>query len=427
MAMDGRIVASVVGLCAAAASAQAQVAAPGPDPLREAPAPERQSVGERARPDYDALGIRLGSFIVHPAISVQELYDTNIFATQSGTASDFITSIQPSLQVASDWNVHAVGLSVSGDVREYLHHDTESNDNFAIAGSGRLDIQRGHYLSGGAGYQLLHEDRGSPDDRGGREPTEFHVTSANLSYVYEPYRIGLRLDTTVDSYDYNDVATGTGAIIDNDVRDRIVYAVAPRATYEILPGYRAFARTTFNWRKYNSTLDAAGVNRNSNGYQFDIGTALDLGGIITGEVYAGYLVQDYDDPRFSSSSSVAFGGNLLWNVTQLTSIRAALARTVEETVLAGESSYIQTAVRLSVEHELLRNVLLTAAGAYINSDYQGGGARTDDYYEFGGGGRYLLNRLLSVGFDVTYRTRSSDVAGNDYDRMIIAARLRAQF
>jgi hypothetical protein len=387
--------------------------------------PERQSVLERGRPDYDALGIRAGSFLIFPSLALREIYDSNIFAVEDNARSDLVTVLQPAVRIASDWNVHAVSLETSGDLRRYLDNSTEDNDNFAVSGSGRLDILRDIYLQGGLAYRLLHEDRGSPDDRGGVEPTPYAVSSASLSYVHQPLRLGYRLDATVDAFDYDNVATGTGGIINNDDRDRTIYTVAPRATYEIVPGYRAFARFAYNLRRYGNVPGADGIDRNSDGYQIDIGTDLDLGRIITGEIFVGYLHQTYDDARLSSVSGVSFGGSLLWNVTALTSVRGVVARTVEETVVIGASSYLQTAFRLGVEHELLRNVLLSADASYINSDYQGSG-RSDEYYELSGGARYLLNRYLSAGIDVTGRSRASSVSGSDYDRVLIAARIRAQ-
>jgi hypothetical protein len=388
--------------------------------------PERQSVLEKGRPDYDALGIRAGSFLVFPALELREIYDSNIFATEEDTETDLVTVLQPALRIASDWNVHALSLEASGDIRRYLENGSEDNDNFALAGSGRLDILRDIYLQGGLAYRLLHEDRGSPDDRGGLEPTPYAVSSASLAYVHQPLRLGYRLDATVDSFDYDNVPTGTGGIIDNDDRDRTIYTIAPRANYEIVPGYRAFARFAYNWRRYSNVPSADGIERNSNGYQVDVGTDLDLGRIITGEIYVGYLHQTYDDARLASVSGISFGGSLLWNVTALTSVRALAARTVEETVVVGASSYLQTAFRLGLEHELLRNVLLNAGAAYIDSDYQGSG-RTDEYYELTAGARYLLNRYLSAGLDVTGRSRASSAAASDYDRLLVAARIRAQF
>jgi hypothetical protein len=400
----------------------------------EATLPERQSVLQRPRSDYDPLGIRMGSFLVFPSVGLGETYDSNVFATTSNTKDDFYTTVSPNVTVRSDWNVHALGFSAGSVTKRYASLVSENVTNLAVRGDGRLDILRNIYVAGGAGYQLLHEDRSSPDSVNGKNPVEFHVTSANLSYVHEPGRLGARVDGTVDSYSYNNATSNTGATLEQHDRDRIVYAVAPRISYEIVPGYHAFGKVTGNERDYVQKFDTRGFQRSSRGWEADVGTAIDLTHVVNGEVYAGYLSQYYDDPRLSTDSGFAFGGNLLWNVTQLTSLRATAARTIEETtqfaavngVNVNASGYLQSAIKLAVEHELLRNVLLSGYVDYINSDYQGI-TRSDDQIDANVGGRYLLNRNLSATADLTYSNRSSNVTGVGYDRLVGILGIKAGF
>lgn len=425
--------AALVSIASAGGGVLAQEAGPS---IRapETTIPERQSVLERPRPDYDALGIRMGSFLVFPSVGLGESYDSNVFATTNNTKSDFYTSLSPSVVVRSDWNVHALGFSAGSVTKRYASLVSENVTNLAVRGDGRLDILRDIYVSGGAGYQLLHEDRSSPDSVNGKNPVEFHVTSANLSYVHEPGRLGARIDGTVDSYSYNNASSSTGTTIPQHDRDRIVSAVAPRISYEIVPGYHAFTKLTGNERAYVQKFDTRGFQRSSRGWEVDVGTAIDLTHVVNGEVFAGYLSQYYDDPRLSTTSGFAFGGNLLWNVTQLTSLRATMARTIEETTQfatvgttnVNASGYFQSAIKLAVEHELLRNVLLSGFVDYVNSDYQGI-TRSDDQFDANIGGRYLLNRNLSATADLTYSNRSSNVTGVGYDRLVGILGIKAGF
>ena len=111
-----------------------------------------------------------------------------------------------------------------------------------------------------------------------------------------------------------------------------------------------------------------------------------------------------------------------------------MARTIEETtqfatvgaVNFDSSGYLQTALRLTAEHELLRNVLLSAYVSYVNSDFQGI-SRTDDQYETNVEGRYLLNRNLSLNADLTYTKCDSNVVGVSYDRVVGMLALKAGF
>jgi len=429
--LNGRLAIGVaMALIASADLARAQQFTPAP----ETTIPERQSVFERARPDYDPLGIRLGSFLAYPSARLAETYDSNVFATTSNTKDDFYTTFSPSIAIRSDWNVHSVALQASSQTKRYVSLVSENVTNFAVSGDGRLDILRNIYARAGAGYQLLHEDRSSADNVNGKKPVEYHVTSASLGYVHEPGRLGARVDATIDSFSFNDATSGTGAPIVQRDRDRIVYAITPRVSYEIVPGYHAFVQASGNVRDYARKTDVNGFHRSSHGYEVDVGTAIDFTHLINGEVFAGYLSQLYDDSRLKDESGIGFGGNLLWNVTPLTSLRATMARTIEETtqfatvggVNFDSSGYLQTALRLTAEHELLRNVLLSAYVSYVNSDFQGI-SRTDDQYETNVEGRYLLNRNLSLNADLTYTKRDSNVVGVSYDRVVGMLALKAGF
>jgi hypothetical protein len=192
------------------------------------------------------VGGRTGSFLVFPTANLGESYDTNVFATATNTKSDLYTMLSPGVVVRSDWNVHALEFSAKGDTRRDVSQANENVTGFAVRGDGRLDILRDIYALGGAGYQLLHDDRSSPDSVNGKKPVEYHVTSANLGYVHELGRLGARADATIDSFSFNNATASTGATINQHDRDRIVYAVAPRLTYEIVPAYNAFAKLSGN-------------------------------------------------------------------------------------------------------------------------------------------------------------------------------------
>jgi len=72
-------------------------------PTPEASIPERQSVLQRARPDYDPLGIQAGSFLLLPSMDLQEWWDSNVYAVPTRPSSDLVTAVVPQLAVASDW------------------------------------------------------------------------------------------------------------------------------------------------------------------------------------------------------------------------------------------------------------------------------------------------------------------------------------
>src|SRR5690606_39515818 len=100
-------------------------------------------------------------------------------------------------------------------------------------------------------------------------------------------------------------------------------------------------------------------------------------------------------------------------------------RTVEETTQQGASGYFSSVYGASVDHELLRNLLVGAKLSYTINDYEGI-TREDDEYRAGVYGRYLMHRNLYVSLSYDYRERDSNVAGADFDKNIFMVRLETQ-
>lgn len=391
--------------------------------------PEGDTVFNRPRPDYDPLGLRMGSFLVYPGIGLSETYDSNVFAIPGPPNSprvrdDWYTTLTPSLSVTSDWSRHAISASVQGETKHYSSLTSENVNNFTSDAQGRYDIGTNEYALVQGIYWLQHEDRDSPDAPGiAKNPIEYHVTGANLAYYRMPSRIGIRVDGVLTSYSFNNgTDSTTGQTINQHFRDRIEYVLAPRLIYEIQPGYNAFVRVIGDERDYNSQEPGAGPNgenvrRNSHGFEADVGGAIAITSLLSSEFYVGYQEEDYENPLLASVTGVSFGGNLLWNVTPLDTVRGQFSQAIAETTLQGASSSVESSVSLTVEHELLRNVLVLGSLGYTRDDYQGV-TRTDNTYGANVGGRYLLNRNWKATADVTYSKRDSTDPTAGYDRVI---------
>jgi hypothetical protein len=390
------------------------------------------SILQASRPDYDAQGQHLGSFILLPTLDVTETYSSNVYAATFDTKHDFFTTVSPTVSLNSGWSRNFVGVTLGGEINRYSEFVSENTSNFNSLASGRYDILEGVYINGNAGFQLLHEPRGSPNAVNGEFPTEYHVAHAELGFVKDNAVIGLKINGSINHYDYFDVPAmnPTEPVIIETDRNRTEYEITAEGTYELAPHYRAVLRASGNERHYDHRFDEGGFERSSTGYEVDAGIALNISSKIDGEFYVGYLNQSFDDPRFSSASQPGFGANLLWNVDGLTSVRGSLSRTVEETIVTQASSFVQTAVNVSVEHAFRDNILATVGFNYAHQDYQNFG-RIDDIYGFNIEGRYLITRNLATSLNVGYTSKVSNAIGDaqlsPYDQAIVALRLRLQY
>lgn len=410
MTFDFRLVLGALALLASSALAPAAFA--------QASAP----VADRQRPEVDPLGVRMGAFLLKPRLGVEERFNDNIFATENNEVDDFITVFNPALDVQSQWSRHALNFGANAKVGRYADNGAEDYEDYNGFVNGTVDIARRSNVSGGISYSKLHEDRGSPDDVNGVNPTEYTLLNANAAFQQRFNRVKLRLSTKLDRYDYDDVTTSGGTTINNDDRDRDEVELGVRVGYEIVPAYEAFVRFTYNDRDYDSATDDNGLIRDSSGYEAVGGVRLDLSGKTFGDVFAGYRSQDYDDPSLNEVSGVSYGASLTWNATSLTTAKLNARRTVEESTQNNASGYLASVFGVSVDHELLRNLLIGGNATYTNNDYEGI-SREDDITAAGLYAKYLWNRYLDLSVRYDRTSRDSSVAGQDYDKNVLMLRV----
>jgi hypothetical protein len=328
--------------------------------------------------------------------------------------------------VNSDWSNHALGLDASAQILRYANSTSEDVENYTVTTRGRLDIRRDSNLYATAGFQRHHEDRGSPDDVNGAEPTEFMIGLGQIGFFQRFNRLSARLQGGARRINFDDVPTeGTGEI-NNDDRDRTEYDTSLRLAYEFQVGYQAFVQGSYDVTNYDDPRDDNGFERDSKGYQVVGGLSLDLTDLIIGEFFAGYFSEDFDDPEFADNSSYALGADFTWSVTPLTTTRFGVSRTVEETTVADASSTTSTNVSLSVGHNLLRNLVLNAGASYQRNDFKGT-SRNDDTISVKAGATYLMNRYVHVTAGYQFTTRDSNAAGESYDQNVAKIDVRFQY
>ncbi len=410
-------IAVVIGLSSAAAQTPAERRELPPDEV--APG---QTVLERPRPEYDPLGVGVGGFLLFPTLSIRQEFNSNVFATQSGTISDLITVFEPSLALRSNWNNHALEFFASAAIGRYWNETSENYEDFAFGTSGRLDVSRQMQIFAGASFRELHEDRGSPDDVGGREPAEYSMTTASLGVQHSFNRLSFRLDGVFDRFDFRDVPASGGGTIDRSGRDRNQYLVRLRSSYEFAPLREVYLLTSANWRDYRKSRDGSGFNRDSKGFEVAAGIEYDLTGVTFIDVFVGYRQQDYADGSLKTARGPSGGLKLTWNVTRLTTVTGALSREIEETTLAGSSSYFATKADLRVDHELLRNLIVSANLGYERNSFEGI-SRDDNYYRAGIGARYRIDRNFVLEGGYSFRTRDSDARNSDFDENVFFMRV----
>lgn len=388
---------------------------------------EAQEVTERKQPGYTPLGVHLGAFTVSPGIDASGGYTDNLYSTKDNTKSDYFTTITPSVYAVSNWNVHELQLYASSRLERYLNYSAEDSNNYDLFARGKIDVMRGTWFALKPSYVIDHEKRSSPDAvTGGKEPVQVTTKELDFEAEHKPNRLWFKPDASVKAISFSDTRLSDGTSVNNADRNRKEVDGGLRAGYELTPGYSAFVEGRANDRSYDSTVDDSGYRRGSNGYQARVGAELELTGKLKGDIYVGYMWQNYDDSRFQSLSAPVFGTGLTWNATGLTTVKVDITRTIEETTVYQAGGNLQSAFEVSVDHELRRNIILSASGKYTREDFRGIG-RNDDVYEANLKASYLINRTYKLYSSYTYSTRASTSDSSEYSINSVSVGIAALF
>jgi hypothetical protein len=392
-----------------------------------------ETVMGRARPEFNPTGLRLGSFFWFPRAELDEAYNDNIFATSRSTTSDLITLIQPSFDLLSNFPDKALNLHGGAAFQDYASHSAQNTEDGFVAADGRFDVTAGSSFYGGATLAHFHLPRTSPNQPGNAaEPVTYNSFEANAGYTQSGLRFGYTGNVAVLAQRYNAVPLIGGGLSPQSANDVNIYQADLRLNYELVPDYLGYLRLSENLRTYPKKLPVPGaLSFNSLGYRIDLGLQVLPFGISYGEIYVGYLRQNFFASALSSLSGIDIGGRYIWNVTRLTTLTFSAQRAVDTSnpsISNTGAGYLSSQAMLTIDHELLRNLLLSANVGYENDAYAEV-SRTDNIFSAGVAVKYLLNRNLYLGGSYTYNQRESSgsARGSPYAQSIVMARVGTQF
>lgn len=401
---------------------QQQIQPLAPAPTVDDPDPNRP-VLDRARPEYNPLGIRARSFLIFPSIGLLGEYDDNVRATDGDEEDDYSISVLPRITARSQWSRHELNVSTFGDFAFFADDSNNNYQDFGIETDGQLEINRANTLNATAGVQRDHDDRDDPDDADVNDVTQFWDSNAGVNYRYSFNRFFVQPGADVRRLSYEEAGDAS-----NNERDRTLYAGALRLGVELSPRFDVFTQGRVV-RSVRDGADNNGVKRDNTRYIASVGTDVDITGLIFGEAQVGYEFVEFDESDLDSEQNPFAAVGITWNVTQLTSLLFDVDVAQEDTnvTVDGEdaSTRLEQNFGVEVQHELLRNVILEANGRYERDDFQGVD-RTDNTFRAGFGATYLINRYLSLIANYNHSRRNSDENDNEFSRNVVRVGINAR-
>ncbi|HKT85561.1 MAG TPA: outer membrane beta-barrel protein [Novosphingobium sp.] len=368
------------------------------------------SPADRYRSEYEPVGGRIGSIMLHPTAEARIEYNDNTLALPQGGPDDIILTARAEIDAKTLWKRHQLEANAYAQQSVYSKSTTEDALEGGAKISGIYDISRTATFRGSLASDFLAENRVSITNFGqARKPTRYSQISAGGNFSYHAGHFSVNTDLQAQRLDFQDATGADGLPIDQDYRDSMYLRGSVTAAYDVSPRLAVLVRSQIDRLAYTHDETAPdALDRDSTGYAVEGGVRLDLSNLITGEVRAGYLRRKADDARIPDASGLSFGANLRWDITPLTTIRFFADRQIEEGGSALNAGNLRSQGRLTIEHELLRNLVLEADARAAQVKAVGEIHAKADEIDLRFGATYLVNRRWRIFGSVRHFDRSSN-------------------
>ena len=415
----GWLPAAFAGLVLATAAAPAPSLAQGRDTLSEQ---RLVTVTNRPRPEYDPLGVRLGSFRLDAGVETGIGYDDNLFGTDRNTRSSPVFANSASAALRSQWTTHALGLTATVDDVRYLDQSRLDTTAWSVGGLGRYDIdasssvelslsQRRSFLS----VQTLDLQRAGVTEPLGFDEQTGRVTGATRFNRLSVSGFGQIRHVAFEGADGQGFSDNTLGI------DYFSYSAGTTFGYLLSPGRSA----TLTLRA--EEIDGEGRRgRLIDSLTLDalVGFVYDFDGIYQASIGVGWARREYRDSSRRTIEGLGIDARFVWLPSQLTTVTLAVRRGVDDSVRSGGEGFLRTLGSVRVDHELQRNIIIGAGLSVERREYSNPSQRATDAV-MGVSAQWLINRNMSLIASYQHVRRFDTSAGvQEYDQNLAFLRLR---
>jgi hypothetical protein len=361
------------------------------------------TVASRTHPEYDPQGVRVGSFILSPSLIESFGYDDNVFGTPQARGSAVIET-NAMATIRSDWEQNSLGASVMVDNSEYPQESQQSFTNWSVAAGASHDFGS-DTLYVGATHLNLNQTPRDLDAPALNSPIAYRVDDVRANYTIDLGRISLQPGFDVSFFSF-DSGTVNGVPYPQNYRDRTVYAPSLTGSYEFATGRRAVVVLRDDQADFY-TAPPGNPRTNFNDFSILAGAAYDADGVIGFRLLGGYEERSFASSRYAFIQAPIVESSVTWTPSELTTITGTAARYIEDSAAEATVGYTESTLKLNLDHEYSRAIVLNAHGSFYYDDYsQGGGSQS--FYTVGGGVTWRLNRNLRLVGNYAHSSRHTE-------------------
>ncbi|MBO6757939.1 MAG: outer membrane beta-barrel protein [Roseibium sp.] len=369
---------------------------------------------------FDAAeGLRFGRFTIFPEITVTGGWTDNTSQSASGEAGS-LYRIVPNITASSDWSRHQLNFALRGSYVGYPDSSEDSDPNITASAGYLFDLSASTTLDAEISYSYTRESASSAESASGRD--DIHEIEAEVGARRDVGLLGLRASAGID----RNIYTADDAVFSSNSssRDNTLYSAGLRLDSNDGGMLSPFVEGSLLARRFDRECsDSLCEKRDSTGYEIRGGLVIGAGPKLTGELGAGWRIEDLEDERLDNLAGLVVEGSLVWSPSRMTTVTAGLGTSFETTDIDGASGSIIYSGDVRLAHGFNNRLVGEVGAGYSYRTYQG--VSIDEQTLTGLFGlTYALTQNVALRTGYTYRHFTSSNSGSDYTQNSVEAGLR---
>ncbi len=353
---------------------------------------------------YSAPGIRAGTFVLRPTFEAGVRYSNETSKAESKLL----------LRAESDWLRNALNVEAEVNLQKALSKVSSasntdlSGNGFRFAVDGRVDATADDEITASASFERAREEFDTSSTVNFSERPMVTSLRGTVGYTHDAGLISLGGTLGVTRQTFGDGIDLAGVSIDQDDRDFTNVTGTLRAGYELSPVFTPFVEAEIGRRQFDNKVDVAGIANSATRYALRVGTTIDTGEKLNGELAGGWFVENIDDPSLKNVSGFDLRGTMNWSPVRDTTVALSLGTQVEGARTSGSSTSVVYSSSAEFTRRLRANLEASALLSASFRDFQGNEASLTTL-SAEAGATWWFNRYAGIKGSVEHsRTTSQD-------------------
>jgi hypothetical protein len=383
-------------------------------------------VEDDPRPETAEGALKVLDWLVFGNLNFGSAYDSNLYASPNAVSA-WGLRLLPSVVAERNTGIQRTFLYADGDFRYYPSLGTTQLFNTTAGLVHVWEVYRDLIVRGqfetsvGDQYSNLVNSNGVLYTKPFQYTSLFGSTSVEKDFG----RFFTAIGGSVIGSVFNNTTDNLGNEINETFQNGTRETVNGRIGYHISPIVYAFVEPSVNWGQYQDS------NLNSSGYQVIGGLGSGRISYFNGEIYGGFLNENFSNPSIPTLTRPVYGGRVNWYPTRFVTLTGSLDQSIQTsdfsptTLLPGSPTVVDTA-KLVASWAMLRKVTLEASAGLQHIQYMGS-TRLDDVWFLGAKAIYWLTDKVGITFNYQYGVLNSNVPGVDYNRNFVSLGAASKF